>query len=170
MTSSIRSLVVLGVAALASACLGEPKEQQTILVEHNRPSLETFGATPGPSAYLERRCGSLDCHGQAGRPLLLRSKNGLRLSPNDTTGGNPRTNEEVRANYVAVIGLEPEILASVAAEGGADPERLMLLRKPLGTERHKGGKIFADRSDGGYVCLISWLRGTLDASACDSAP
>jgi hypothetical protein len=167
---SVVRFVVLAGAVLASACLAEPKEQQTLLVEHNRPSLEAFGATPGPSAYLERRCGSLDCHGQAGRPLILRSRNGLRLSPSDTVGGNPRTGEEVLANYVAVVGLEPEILASVAAEGGADPERLMLLRKPLGTERHKGGKIFADRSDGGYVCLISWLRGALDASACDSAP
>ena len=153
--------------ALLTACLGAPKDEQTILLEPSRPSLASFDA---PSAYLERKCGSLDCHGQAGRPLRIHSQDGLRLSPDDATGGRPRTSEELLANYASVVGLEPEIMSTVTIERGHAPERLMLLRKALATERHKGGKLVVDASDAGYVCLTSWLRGTVDSASCSSAP
>ena len=35
------------------------------------------------SPVLEKRCGTLDCHGQLGRPLKFYSQNGLRLFTED---------------------------------------------------------------------------------------
>ncbi len=160
-----RLLAISGALALA-ACLAQPQEEQTLLFEGARPDRATFDA---PSGYLEKHCGSLDCHGQPGRPLRVYSQFGMRLDPNDVPGGRPRTDDELNANYLAVIGLEPEIMSQVASDHGADPERLMLIRKPLGTERHKGGQIFSDQSDPGYLCLTSWLRGAVDTASCASA-
>lgn len=154
------------VAVSLAACLAQPVEQQTLLVDGARPDRASFDA---PSTYLERHCGSLDCHGQPGRPLRVYGQFGMRLSPDDAPGGKARTDDELSANYVSVIGLEPEIMGLVATQHGAEPERLMLIRKPLGTERHKGGKIFSDQSDPGYLCLTSWLRGTVDGAACAAA-
>ena len=33
----------------------------------------------GVDAFMEKRCGALDCHGQIGRPLRIYSSNGLRM-------------------------------------------------------------------------------------------
>ncbi len=159
-------LVTAVACTLVAACLAQPEEQQTLLFDGARPDRASFDA---PSTYLERHCGTLDCHGQPGRPLRVYTQFGMRLSPDDVPGGRPRTDDELAANYVSVIGLEPEIMGLVATEHGAEPERLMLIRKPLGTERHKGGKIFSDQSDPGYLCLTSWLRGAVDSPACASA-
>ncbi len=160
-----RWLAFLAALTLA-ACLAQPQETQTLLVDSARPDRASFDA---PSAYMERHCGSLDCHGQPGRPLRVYSQFGMRLSDDDMPGGRPRTDDELTANYVATISLEPEIMTQVAEQHGAEPERLMLIRKPLGTERHKGGQIFSDQSDPGYLCLTSWLRGSVDKDACASA-
>ena len=73
------------------------------------------------SPVFERRCGTLDCHGQVGRPLRIYSGLGLRL-PNDagdTPGNGATTPDEITNNYRAVIGLEPEEMSRVVA--GADP-------------------------------------------------
>src|SRR4029077_17724720 len=59
------------------------------------------------SPVFERRCGTLDCHVQAGRPLRIFSGLGLRL-PNDagdTPGQGATTPDEIVANYRSVIGL-----------------------------------------------------------------
>ena len=123
--------------------------------------------------YLENRCGTLDCHGQVGRGLRLFSGNGLRAfdaSGNGyfpyTTGKDPPQEDEMRQNYLSVVGLEPEVMADVMAGGGADPMKLLLLKKPLLYEAHKGGQIMIDISDPGYKCIASWLAGLLDQDAC----
>ncbi len=149
------------------------------------------------SKFLERRCGTLDCHGRSERPLRIYGERGLRL-PNDagnrpTVGGT--SDEEVVANYRAVVGLEPELMSRVVAAHGVGtcalegeppdvlcPRRLLLISKPLacnttssvkcnGTSpgvEHKGGAVIAP-NDEGYTCLVSWIEGSANGAACESA-
>ena len=116
--------------------------------------------------YLAKRCATLDCHGQVGRPLRLYSQLGLReadagiIDPVDVTGfhGKPTTDQEKHANYQAVVGLQPEVMSQVIGELGFDPERLLLLLKPLNTIPHKGGPVMGS-GDTGYNCFVEWLEG-----------
>ncbi len=122
------------------------------------------------SPVFELRCGSLDCHGQAGRPLRIYSGLGLRL-PNDAgnlPGVNATTPDEIAANYYSVIGLEPEEMTRVIA-GEDPPTALLILAKPLMLEAHKGGPAMAT-GDPAYLCITSWLLGTgLDTPSCTAA-
>ena len=75
---------------------------------------------------------------------------------------------ELAVDYQSVVGLEPEILAAVVEQGGAQPERLTLVRKARGSEHHKGGALImvGDAQD---RCLTSWLAGAVDDTACADA-
>jgi hypothetical protein len=160
--------IVIGLGAVVACASSTTTEDgrirtTTILA----PDQAQFSAV---SPMLERRCGTLDCHGQGGRPLRLYSGRGLRL-PNDAgnaPGKNDTTEEEVAANYRAVIGLEPEQLTRVIA-GVKQPRDLLLLKKPLNLEGHKGGPAFAPTNDPAEVCLTTWIRGTVDTTACTKA-
>lgn len=110
--------------------------------------------------YLRRRCGTLDCHGQPGRAYRIYGREGFRLYNEDAgliSGVQPTTAEETRANFQAIVGLEPEEMSRLIATQGTDPNKLMFLRKPLRLERHKGGPAMAD-DDPGYRCVVAWLR------------
>jgi hypothetical protein len=154
-------LGALVAAGLACASAPDPNARVPIVA----PDLGSF--TP-VSAFLNHRCGSLDCHGQWGRNLRLLGHEGLRLDPADVPGGSATTTAEIGANYDSVVGLEPELMRVVVEEGGAHPERLTLVRKGRGAEHHKGGAlvIIGDAQDG---CMTSWLAGALDQSDCTSA-
>jgi hypothetical protein len=135
------------------------------------PSFDAFTGGPGQvgvSTFLERRCGSLDCHGQAGRPLRLYSQRGLRLAVDDVPGGLATSADELRANYDSLSGLEPELLTEVVSEGGVRPERLLFIKKPRLLEGHKGGAAIVAGDDGDN-CLTSWLRNATDFTACAAA-
>ena len=159
---------VTGIASLAACASSVTKDDgslrtTTILA----PDQVQFSAV---SPMLERRCATLDCHGQGGRPLRLYSGRGLRL-PNDAglgPGSGDTTDEEVAANYRSVIGLEPEQLTRVIA-GLKQPRDLLLLKKPLNLEGHKGGPAFAPTNDPAEVCLTTWIKGTVDTGACTRA-
>jgi hypothetical protein len=140
--------------------------------------------------YLQRRCGTLDCHGQPGRAFRLYGVNGLRpFEVGDggfaVSGSGATLEEEKRANFDSAIALEPEEMSRVMARQGMNPTTLLLLRKPLKLERHKGGPAMI-QDDDGYRCVTAWLavrvvekdpespdfitippekRGTLSASA-----
>ena len=121
---------------------------------------------PYVGQLLVHRCGTLDCHGSVYRNLRVFGNEGLRLSPTDrplvpacTTPG------ELDQDYESVVGLEPEVLSAVVADHGANPERLSLVRKPLGLDHHKGLTLMTPGDDT-YVCLTSWLSGATDAAAC----
>lgn len=121
------------------------------------------------SPVFERRCGTLDCHGQVGRPLRIYSGLGLRLQ-NDAgniPGVNATTPDEVAANYRSVIGLEPEEMTRVEA-GEDPPTQLLILAKPLMLEAHKGGPAIAT-GDPAEACIESWLLGTVDTASCTAA-
>jgi hypothetical protein len=129
--------------------------------------------TGGVSLVLERRCGTLDCHGQVSRPLRIYGQYGLRFVDDggNYPGGAGTTETEHQANFQAVIGLQPEIMSLVV--GGQDPpEALMLLRKPLLLERHKGGPVF-ESGDDAYNCIVGWLGqpsgAQFDPGACGRA-
>jgi len=169
----------------AVACASLPEEQRFTYV--GEPDLaprlsEYLGVLPdgsvaaGPDTYLAKRCASLDCHGQLGRPLRLFSGNGLRsfdannggFFPNIT--GTTITPDEQKLNYEAVIALQPEIMSQVIAGGGTDVNNLLLLRKPRGLERHKGGQIMTNEADEGFLCMASWISGNgVDTVSCTTA-
>jgi hypothetical protein len=133
-------------------------------------TLPDGGVVPGVSAMLEKRCGTLDCHGQVGRPLRIYGSLGLRFvygDASDRPGLQPTTDIEHKANYQSVIGLQPELMTEVV-QGNAPPEALLLLRKPLQLERHEGGQVFVG-GDVTYTCLTSWLSGQIDTTSCQGA-
>ncbi len=128
------------------------------------------------SPFLEHRCGSLDCHGQVGRPLRIYSDWGLRKKAREDgsreTGAT--TNEERTANYYAVVGLEPENMVACYATEGQDRATFQLLLKPIGIEnggiRHKGGPVLSpNNNDSGWKCLFGWVSGKPDKNACVEA-
>lgn len=157
----------LALAALACACalpvLGCVAADDRFDI--TAPPLSQF---PPVGAMFVQRCGSLDCHGQVGRNLRIYGRDGLRLSSKDIPGGGPTTTAEYDDDYRSAVALEPEIMSQVVEDGGQDPERLTLVRKPRGEESHKGGTliIVGDPQD---ICLTSWLSGTTDLASCATA-
>lgn len=126
------------------------------------------------STMMEHRCGSLDCHGAQGRPLRLYSQYGLRLAPNKdgTRNSSATTSDEQTANYLAVIGLQPEELSTCFQSKGADFATLQLLKKPIDISgqgiRHKGGPVLRPTlQDPGWQCLYGWVSGQADQTQCD---
>jgi hypothetical protein len=129
------------------------------------------------SAVLERRCGTLDCHGSLARPLRLYGQYGLRrYEPPDSQnvedysqyypgGKEPTTIAELNDNYRSICGLEPALMTEVV-DKKADPEVLTLVRKARLREKHKGGLIW-NKGDNGDVCLTNWLTGGTDTTTCD---
>jgi hypothetical protein len=160
------ALVVTAASALP-ACVaasgdGGPSGVQRELLAPPRVGFEHVADAMQPS------CGTLDCHGQAGRNLRLFGGRGLRLM----AGANPLAGDTTPAEYDAtfwsVVGLEPETMTDVLLDHGADPERLSLIRKPRGHERHKGGTLMT-AGDALDQCLISWLAGAIVDAPCTVA-
>jgi hypothetical protein len=127
------------------------------------PPRESFGVL---SSVLEPHCGTLDCHGGPARNFRVYGKKGIRALGNDTTGAAIDTNEsDVEATYQSIVSIDPEVLSRVFQEHGRDPQRWIVLSKARGLEHHIGGTRFAEGSPGDR-CLVSWVSGTLDPSAC----
>lgn len=124
------------------------------------------------SAVVERRCGTLDCHGAPARPMRVYGQYGLRkpLEEPETdyhSGGLAPTSEaELVDNYRSLVGLEPEIMTFVMKED-RPPEDLTLVRKPRLLEKHKGGLVW-NKGDDGDACLINWITGKGDTVPCDT--
>lgn len=120
----IASLVALAGATLG--CVGPGVgEQQT-----GGPPFGQNGQDFAPvSKVLERRCGTLDCHGSTFRPLRIYGQYGLRKPFRFRTdpgapagadfdkyysgGGLETTSAELLDNYNSVIALEPELMQEV---------------------------------------------------------
>ena len=183
MTAKKLSLVALAasfvVFGLGSCAATPDTSQETVILT---PDYETFagkGKDVGVHIFLERRCGTLDCHGQVGRPFRLFSQYGLRASFDGgvdagyVTGGEPDTAQEIYSNYLAAIGLQPEETSRVVA-GDDPPTDLLLVAKPLDLQVHKGGQQIS-MGDVSYKCLTLWLtlepHASRDAvnAACNAA-
>ena len=118
------------------ACSGPDKGELERKVS-TRASPGSFRSS-GVTTVLEKRCGSLDCHGGLGRNLRIYSSSGLRL-PSEAglkPGAGETTIDEITANYQSVMTLEPE--ATNAVVDGADPYTLLVVKKPL-DDRHLEG-------------------------------
>ncbi len=153
-------VVALGAIMIGGAC-STPADSRAIATP---PDAASFGHV---AQALVRHCGSLDCHGTTKRNLRLYGNEGLRLAADASPSiGVPTTDAEVSEDYLSVIGLEPEILSAVVAEGGARPERLTFVRKARGTESHKGDAPLRE-GDETDVCITSWLAGKTDVARCD---
>lgn len=137
----------------ATGCLDEPEQRG----EYICPSREVF--TTYVSPMMERRCGTLDCHGGDQRWMRLYGELGLRHPQElNRSGGDATTPRELEANYRSVCSIEPEKVTEVTRDpGGQSVNKLLLVRKARGTEGHKGGKVF-DPFDDGDKCVVGWLR------------
>jgi hypothetical protein len=150
---------VLLLAGSSSSCASVPDSSRFTAVL--APDFDVY--KNNVDTYLQRRCGTLDCHGQPGRAYRLYGFTGFRLYNLDAglvSGVQPTVPEEVRANYEALVTLEPEEMSRVIAKQGGekeDLERLLFIRKAQRIERHKGGQAMAE-DDPGYRCVVAWLR------------
>ena len=144
-------LTFVGVGMSASSCLGED-ELETFAC----PNKDVFIQNVSP--FIERRCGTLDCHGQPTRPMRIYGQLGLRHpSEMNVSGGAPTTALEAESNYAAVCNLDPEAMKDSADTIGASAEKLLLVNKMRGLERHKGGKAVVEQSAGDR-CVLLWLK------------
>jgi hypothetical protein len=150
--STKRILFVFAVVAVA--CTGPAKGGLDRKVS-TRAQPTSFREN-GVSKVFEVRCASLDCHGSIARNLRLYSSVGLRLDNDagNVPGAGDTTLDEVNDNYYSITLLEPELMNNVI--NGGDPDGLLLLKKPLGIENHKGGAQLR-REDDAYTCIRSWL-------------
>jgi len=150
-------------AALAVSCASTPDSS-------SKPGLQVTDVDPAGfrdnvEPVFERRCASMDCHGQATAGMRLYSENGLRL-PNDAgvvSGSGPTTVDEINANYIAIVGLQPELVNSLMsnpARTADDVRHLLILAKPLQLERHKGGPALA-LGEPAEECIVVWLLGQM---------
>ncbi len=165
-----RLTLLVTVAALALACAETPDPNARITLSADAgtlPDPDDFAGVVGdPSrvgvhVFLEKLCGSIDCHGQASRPFRLYSVNGLREPDAGLVPGlGQETPEEIVDNYGSLVGLQPEETAHVVI-GDYLPTVLLIVQKPTGMVSHKGGTKFSVTSDPA-ACLTSWLTaGTL---------
>jgi hypothetical protein len=115
---------------------------------------------------MQLHCGTLDCHGQAGRNMRFYGQFGMRLAPPDDPLSEPTNGPEYDATYVSVLGLEPEIMSKVASHQ-AQVEALTMVRKARGVEQHKGGQLqlVGDPLD---ICMTGWLSGPMQRDVCES--
>ena len=164
-TTVTATALVLAFVAGSLAAPGCSSADATARVAPIGPARASFAPV---SRMLVAQCGSLDCHGNTHRNLRLYGFGGLRLH-DDMTSPAPDDDverpNEVRGNYEAVIGLEPELTSVVVRELGAAPERLTLVRKGRGEEQHAGGNAIR-RGDDADRCLVSWLSSRVDEGAC----
>ena len=158
------AVLACAVAGIVVACASSPDTNQVTNIYVSPNAFTDFaggGANAGVQGFIATKCGGLDCHGSIGRPFRIFSQFGLRLvdEAGDIPGGAPTTGAEIFANYTSAIGVQPELTSKVFY-GLQDPHTLLLLRKPLGLERHKGGQVL-ESGDNGDKCLTSWLQDGL---------
>jgi hypothetical protein len=147
------------VAGIVFACSSPDPDATIAPGELDRAGFESV--TP----MLNRRCGSLDCHGSRFRNLRIYGYGGIRLAASDNPEAPQTTPAEAALDYEAVVGLEPEAMRSFIAAGRRDPSKLTFYRKARMEEAHKGGSRIAP-GDAADRCLVSWLTSTVDSSAC----
>ncbi len=160
-----------------TACLGEEATATQVYACPSEAVFSGISGDGGPAvasvnAFMERRCGTLDCHGVATIPMRLYGVYGRRLDDADYPGkGSQSTLAEIEANYASVCSVEPEKTAEQVQNFGQKAEELLIVRKARGIEGHKGGVIMKEGSDADQ-CIVGWLRGQkIDtvAPACQKA-
>jgi hypothetical protein len=174
---AVAAVIVAALVGAASGCLGDDAAATQMF---KCPSRATFTGEPADggadvvavSAFMERRCGTLDCHGSTLRPMRLLGKYGLRdPAQKNVTGGAATTAAELDQNYAAVCNVAPEQMDKAATDFGQSAEKLLVLQKARGVEGHKGGTIVT-KGTPGDDCLLGWLSGaelSVVAPRCQAA-
>lgn len=116
------------------------------------------------SNVLERRCGSLDCHGDPARNLRVYGRTGLRAAGQDRPGARATTAREIDETWRSLVLVDPEGLEAAREDASAALSWLPLA-KGSGRMKHEGGVALGTDSDA-EACLVSWARGALDTGAC----
>lgn len=172
MTTSRAPLsVALLSVVLAMGCASTPDDGSSPSLAVTGLDRASYEALVQP--VVERRCGSLDCHGKLPRGLRVYGENSLRL-PNDAglaVGNGKTTPAEAQATYASIVGLEPEKTSAFTAKSPRTSDEayaLVILSKPLERERHRGG-ISLRKGEPAEQCIRSWLLGVVDAAACSGA-
>jgi hypothetical protein len=180
------TVLSLAVAGIFVACASTPDTSEVTNIYLSPNAYTDFAGGPtttggfnsGVQGMLAMKCGGLDCHGSLGESLRIFSQYGLRLvdDAGDIPGGAATTPEEIYSNFISAISVQPELTSKVFY-GLQDPHTLLLLRKPLALERHKGGQVLQS-GDPGDVCLTTWLQDgleepdgallTIDNTACNT--
>lgn len=162
------ALLALG----ASGCSGDEYTGTEVFVWPDKSAftgipVDGSGTLPAVSSYMERRCGTLDCHGSALIPMRLYGQFGRR-HPDEMNfpGGLGTTAAELEANYGTVCSVEPEKTAEQAQNLGQTADTLLIVRKARGTEGHKGGTILKE-GDAADKCILGWLRNNGLASVTE---
>jgi hypothetical protein len=168
---TLPSFLVFGLAALVlGGCSSyDPKDRID-------PTIGTVDSGAGlatdfkPVAeMLVYKCGSIDCHGSKYRNFRLYGYGSERLFAQDGPDHPDYTrDEEAVEDYNSMVALEPTIYLQVIREGGANPDRLTLVRKARNVEDHKGNQPIAP-GDPADLCLQSWLQSHVNADVCRSA-
>jgi hypothetical protein len=168
---SARSILIACGSLAIVACASAPddsSEPRLVVAAADQTAYETI-----VHPVVQRRCGSIDCHGQLPRGLRVYGENGLRLAnaSGNTPGNGATTVEEARATYLSILALEPErtntflLSTQRSAEGAYD---LTFLSKALELERHRGGASLA-KGEPAEQCLVRWLVGAAATDACTAA-
>lgn len=148
-------LAVLAAGGLAGCTDDQPVDQVIELGD-----VADYGELVQP--YVGVRCGSLDCHGDSGRPLRIFAQDGLRLR--DDLRETDITAEEIARNVEAFAGVSPDAVA---------PAEHLALLKGLATSAggiaHEGDDIWQLTSETGYQCILAWLSGTSQDQAARDA-
>jgi hypothetical protein len=167
MIKLLSAATALGLAALASVslsgCRDDLTENITVVCPDRRLYVQYV------SEVMEKRCGTLDCHGSDYRPMRMFGRFGLRHPvEGNRTGEASTTDFEKSANYFALCAIEPEKIAKVVDDpGGNAVNTLLVVRKARGQEGHKGGRVF-DAWDDSDRCVVGWLRGDAEQSVRDA--
>jgi hypothetical protein len=178
------ALALATVSASTSGCAQSYDPNQTTKVL--APDYDIYSTYL--DTFINKRCGTLDCHGAAGRAFRHYGSLGLRrlegkadefgaADASTEAGGLGRragvgvtTPDEIRANYAGIIALEPEVISRLVALNGdlSNNRELdwMFLRKalgrPLGQKEIPGerhkGGNVLRQNDDGYQCIVYWLR------------
>ena len=159
------ALLVVGSSLVAALAIAGCRDDLGSRVTNACPSENVFEQSVSP--YMERRCGTLDCHGGIARPMRLFGKLGLRHpDESNVPGGKGTSKAELAANYTSVCGVEPEKMNETVANLGNTADELLMIRKARGLEKHKGGKVVneADHADN---CMLGWLRKDDPATVAD---
>ncbi|MEZ4302386.1 MAG: hypothetical protein R3B70_46090 [Polyangiaceae bacterium] len=160
---ALAALGFLGLVAVAPGC----RDNLDDTVTGKCPSQAVFEQSVSP--FLERRCGTLDCHGSIARPMRLFGQLGLRHPDEDNvSGGALTTAVELTANYTSVCNVDAEKMSESVDDFGNQAENLLLVTKARGLEKHKGGKVVSE-NDAGDRCLRGWLKGEDVTQACQDA-
>jgi hypothetical protein len=161
-----RLLTAAATVVALTACT-VPPQNATITIDAPSESASQWHPV---ADYLDHRCGTLDCHGDLQRNLIVWGCDGLRYGDAAVPGCamTPTTDGEYNATFRSVVGLEPAVMTDVVQTHGADSDNLTLLRKARGEEAHKGGALIVPGDDQDQ-CITSWLSGSTNTDACQQA-